>query len=183
MTTSLETWLAYEQELHALGERVAAVYASWHEGAPAQLDRLHADLRKLLGRAATALPARGPVAEWTNAALDELGPEPTRRAAFALAVLQHRRQFPAVYLRALVRAAARIGYGGESALLLASHAHGTERVLRAMVEAARDGLYGPREAHFLLYYVRSRRWGGEDRSDPDACRALVDELYRLLPLR
>lgn len=181
MPISLETWLAYEEEFRSFGDRIASVHADWDGDATDALNRLHSDRQKLIARASTALPARGPVAAWMNAAVDEFGPEPTPRAEFALRVLSHRKQFPKAYLRAVVRAGARLRYRGSRIIEFASHSHGREGVLRAMVDAAREGLFGSEEARFLLYYVRPRRWGGDDKSSPETCRELVDELRRILP--
>lgn len=178
MPVSLETWLGYEEEFRAVQGRIASARA---EGDVDALNPLHAERQKLLARASTALPARGPVSPWMIDALDEASPELSERSEFACRVIEHRRQFPRVYLGAVVRAGARFGRRGSGFIELASHAHGQELVLRAMVKAAREERFDPDAARFLLYYVRSRRWGGEDRSSRETCRALTEELRQVLP--
>lgn len=92
---------------------------------------------------------------------------------FAVPVLLHRKQFPRIYLSPVVRLAARFRFLGDDALItLASHTHGMEAVLRELVTCLESGLLPQRRAEFLLYYVRPRRFGGADRSDPKVCADL-----------
>ena len=128
MPVSLETWLGYEEEYRAVQGRIASARA---EGDVDALNPLHAERHELLARASTALPARGPVTAWMIEALDEASPELSERSEFACRVIEHRRQFPRVYLGAVVRAGARFGHRGSGFIELASHAHGQELVLRA----------------------------------------------------
>jgi hypothetical protein len=146
-----------EQEHRALTARMRDARAGHHVDALAtatELGSLAEQASRLVNRAATMLPKRGPDAEWVLAALR--GEIDADAARFAILVLQHRNQFPATYLEAFVGAAISRAEVGGRMLQLASRWHGAIPVFDAMTRAAERGALSYSQRRFLTYYVRSR---------------------------
>jgi hypothetical protein len=109
---------------------------------------------RLVQRAASTLPTKGPDAESIAHALAESAFESPEHG-LAVCALVHRRVFPKYYLRAFVRSAARKGSNRCRQILeTASAAYGIEPVLRALVESAPLESLEYERLRLLLYYVR-----------------------------